>query len=199
MDKTQLEALLGRPLTEIEEDNLQLYIDIAYENLDDLLCTTIDSVTETRVFDTREGYSTAFIGIFRSLSAVKINGETITTDDYSVRQWDKRNGSWYNSIVLNRKFTCDEELEVTGAWGFATSPTYSVPSDLQAVLAGLFALISKKNKYDGTLSSKQVEDFRVSFNTDVDLDEAFYDTYSKTISKYSICDIGDIQHGRVWC
>ena len=71
--------------------------------------------------------------------------------------------------------------------------------DLQAVLAGLFALISKKNKYDGTLSSKQVEDFRVSFNTDVDLDEAFYDTYSKTISKYSICDIGDIQHGRVWC
>ena len=45
MDKTQLEALLGRPLTEIEEDNLQLCIDIAYENLDDLLCTTIDPVT----------------------------------------------------------------------------------------------------------------------------------------------------------
>ena len=70
---------------------------------------------DTGVFDTREGYSTAFIGIFRSLSEVKINGETITTDDYSVRQWDKRNGSWYNSIILNRKFTCDEELEVTGA------------------------------------------------------------------------------------
>lgn len=196
MTKPELEALLGRPLTTVEDTNFDLYIDIAEKSLEDLICTFIEPVQETRVFDTREGYSTAFVDIFNNVTEVKLNGN-ITTD-YTVRQWDKRNGSWFNSFVFDRKFRKDGEIEVTATWGFLESSgdDSDLPVDLQMVLAGLFDLITKKNKYDGTISSKQVEDFRISFNTEVDLDDAFYNKYSKTLSRYSICNIGNIKHGK---
>lgn len=199
MSQEELEALLGRSLTPTEASNLTLYIDIATQSLEELICTFLEPVTETRVFDTREGYSTAFVEIFNDISEVKLNGNVTT--DYSVRQWDRRSGSWFNSLVFDKKFRKDGEIEITADWGFPVSSgdDSDLPVELQMVLAGLFDLITKKNKYDGTIQSKQVEDFRISFNTDVDLDEAFYNKYAKTISKYSMCDIGNIKHGRSHC
>ena len=199
MNKAEIAALLGRPLTSIEDTNFGTYLNIAEQSLEELICTTINPVEETRVFDTRKGYSTAFVDIFTDVSEVKLNDEVVDADDYSVRQWDKRSGSWYNSLVFDNKFKKDDVVEVTAEWGFtpASGDDPDIPVDLQAVIAGLFGLITKKNKSDGSISSKQVEDFRIAFNADVDLDEEFYRNYRKTIAKYSLCDIGNVQHGEV--
>lgn len=195
MDKQQISALLGRSLTPVEDTNFDMYLEIAEANLETLICTPVTEVTETRYFDTRHDYKTAFIDIFWNVTEVKLNGNVTT--DYQVRQWDRRNGSWYNSLVFDN-FLRGRELEVTADWGFSpVSGGSSLPLDLQSVLAGLFGLISKKNKHDGTIASKQVEDFRISFNADVDLDADFYKTYGSTIAKYSICDIPEVQSGKV--
>lgn len=199
MNQAQLEALLGRPLTPTEVENLDLYIDIAYESLDELLCTTIDDIAEIRKFYTRAGYSTAFIGLFRSVSKVELNGTELSTDKYTLMQWDKFNGSWYNSLVFTDKFNKDDFIEVTAEWGFSTDPTFDVPSDLQLVLANLFSYITKKNKQDTTVENKKVEDFSVSFNVDADLDDEFYNKFSKTIAKYGRCNIPNVQSGAVGC
>jgi hypothetical protein len=195
MDQSTLEALLGRPLTPIEVANLDLYIELATEYTQDLLCITLADVTETRIFDTRKGYSTAYLDIFRSISEVKINDSVVS--DYSIRQWDKRTASWYNSIISDSKFNSDDEVEVTAVWGFeeTSGADSNLPLDLQALLAGMFGLISKKNKSDGSVSSKQTEDFRITFNNDNDLDDDFYTKYRSTISKYSLCNMPNVQHG----
>lgn len=195
MTQAQLEALLGRPLTPIEVTNLDLYLELATEYTQDLLCITLADITETRIFDTREGYSTAYLDIFRSISEVKINDKVVS--NYSIRQWDKRTGSWYNSIIANSKFNSDDEVEVTAVWGFeeTSGEDSNLPLDLQALMAGMFGLISKKNKSDGSVSSKQTEDFRITFNNDNDLDDDFYNKYRSTISKYSLCNIPNVQHG----
>lgn len=192
MDASKLAALLGRPLTPIETTNKDLYLKIARESLDDLLCTNLCDSSDPRIFDAREGYTTVYTDIFTELTEVKVNDSVIDAEKYSPRQWDKRSGSWYNSIVFTYKLCKGDEVEVSADWGFDT-----MPSDLQSVLAGLFGLVTKKNKFDGSVTSKQVEDFRISFDTDANLDAEFYATHNKTISKYSVCDIGYVRHGKI--
>jgi len=189
MDTTEMAALLGRPLTSVETTNFNTYLKLARQNLDVLLCMDLCSKEDPRTYSTREGYSTVFVDVFTDIDEVKLNGDVTT--DYSVRQWDKRSASWYNSLVFGCKFDKDDEVEITASWGFD-----KYPIDLQSVLAGLFGLITKKNKFDGTIASKQVEDFRISFNVDADLDASFYQSYNATISKYSLCDIPEIRNGK---
>lgn len=199
MTKEQIVALLGRPLTSVEDANFNLYLDIAEETLEELICTPISDISETRVFDVREGYSTAFIDIFWQITEVKIDGNVVS--DYSERQWNKRNASWYNSLVFDNRFCAHKkEIEVTADWGFEpSSDSTSYPADLQLLIAGLFGQITKKNKFNPTVASKQNREYRISFNSNVDLDAEFYKTYGTTISKYSLCDIPNIQHGEVSC
>lgn len=200
MTQAQLEALLGRPLTSIEATNLDLYLDIANTTLESLLCTSIEPATETRTFNTRKGYRTAFVDIFTEVTEVKVNGEALDASEYSIRQWDKRNGTWYNSIVLERRVanTCTE-IEVTGDWGFkpGDDDVSTIPSDLQSALAGLFALVTKKNKLNSAVKSKQVEDFRITFAENVSFDDEFRTQYGSIIDKYSLCNIGYVRHGEV--
>lgn len=191
MNETQMVALLQRPLSPYEVTNFKTYLKIARESLDDLLCTNLCDDSDNRIFEAREGYSTVFTDIFTDVDEVKLNDEVVT--DYTIRQWDRRIGSWYNSIVFDHKLCGSDEVEVSASWGFS-----QMPSDLQLVLAQLFGLITKKNKFDGIVSSKQTEDFRISFNSDVDLDDEFYLKYNKTIAKYSLCSIGNIQHGKTY-
>jgi hypothetical protein len=195
MTQSELEALLGRSLTSSEVTNLTLYLEIATSNLNDLLCTTTNEVTESRTFDTRNGYKTAFVGIVQSVTEIKLDDDVISNDGYSLRQWDKRTAGWYNAVVFDDAITADE-ITVTGTWGFASG---TLPNDLNMVLAGLFDLITKRNKFDGTIASKRVEDFQINFNTDADLDGEFYDKYSNILSKYSVCDIPNIQSGAITC
>jgi len=195
MSQSELEALLGRSLTPAEVTNLDLYLNIATENLEQLLCMVLTETSgedDARLYDAREGYSTLFVDIFTELNEVQIDGDIIPSDKYSVRQWDRRNGTWYNSIVFSERFSSDKEVQVSANWGFATMPV-----DLQSVLAGLFDLVTKKSKLDPSVTQKQVEDFRIHLNADVDLDTEFYKKYAKTISKYSLCEIGNVKNGEV--
>lgn len=196
MSKGEISALLGRPLTPIEDTNFDQYLEIAEQNLLELICTPIEtSLAETRVFDTRKGYRTAFTDVFTAITEVKLDNQVVDPENYTVMQWSSRRGTWFNSIVFKTPIRKDADLEVTGDWGFGES----LPLDLQTVLAGLFALVSKKPKQDGSIQSKQVEDFRITFNTNVNLDDEFYRAYSKTIAKYSLCDVGQVDSGAVRC
>lgn len=193
MKEADVAALLGRSLTSIETTNFNLYMRIANQTLESLVCTSLCDQDDPKVYDIREGYRTVFIDIFTDLDEVKVDGKVIESSEYSLRQWDKRNASWYNSIVFKDRFdNCDKEVEVSGTWGFD-----KMPADLKSVLAGLFDLIGKKSSFDATVQSKQVEDFRITLRADVDLNATFQTLYGDTISKYSQCDIPNIQHGRV--
>lgn len=190
MTQDKLEALLGRSLTPREVDNLSLYLQIAEENLDELLCTSIEEVTETRTYEARDGYSTVFTDIFQTVTEVKVNGEATT--DYYKAQWDRRNGSWYNSIVFSERFDdTDTLVEVTGTWGFDPSNT---PVDLQRLLAQMFAVASTKYQTND-VKSKKVEDFSVTYS-DITTDEKVAADNALTISKYSQCNTGYVLHGR---
>lgn len=194
MDANEISALLGRPLTTVETTNFDLYLKIANESLEQLICTAYCDDSDPKTYTARAGYTTQFTDIFTDVDEVTIDGTTIDESDYSLRQWNRANASWYNSIVFNRKLVKGEEISVSASWGFD-----KLPSDLKLVIAGLFDLITKKNKADGSVQSKQVEDFRITFNADVDLDTEFYTKYHKILSKYSLCDIGNVQSGVIDC
>jgi hypothetical protein len=193
MNEAKVAALLGRPLTAYETANFKLYLRLANESLESMLCTSLCDENDPKIYDVREGYSTVFTDIFQEVDSVKMDGELVDPSKYSVRQWNKRTASWYNSIVFDHRLTeCDHEIEVSAVWGFDT-----LPSDLQLVTAGLFGLISKKNSVDSSVQSKRVEDFQITFRADVDLDSEFSSKYGGVLAKYSMCDIPNVQHGRV--
>lgn len=193
MTKEELAALLGRPLTSTEDANFELYLDIAKESLEELLCISLeinpdgsaDPEVTTHMFDVREGYSTVFTGIFTEISEVKLDGNVTT--DYHPAFWDKRTNAYYNSIVLDNS---GDTVEITATWGFAT-----IPNDLQLLWAQLFANVSKQYKAGGdNIKSKQVEDFRITLG-DLTDDETFLNANKRTIQKYSLCNVGYVRHG----
>lgn len=200
MSQSELEALLGRPLTSIEATNLDLYLNIANQRLEDMLCTRLEGVNEERTFSIRSGYHTIFVDIFTEVESVVINGVTLDADDYSPRQWDKRSASWYNSIVLEN-LTYEDEVTITADWGFdpdgSGEPISTYPADLQLMLAGLFSLVSKQNTTDGRIQSKQVEDFRITFRDTTEVENLAL-ANEATIKKYGLCGLDrGIRHGRV--
>lgn len=188
MKAETLVALLGRPLTPVEAEYLKLYLNIAKEKLEDVTCLNLSSGSGERVYDIRKGYDTVFTDLFTSVNKVSVDGREIDASDYSVRQWDRRNASWYNSIILD---DCQSYKEVTidANWGIC-SP------ELKLLYAKMFALIGEKG--NGNVKSKKVEDFSITFNENSVYQQFLIDN-DATISKYSICNIGQIQSGEVGC
>lgn len=191
MTKEQVSALLGRPLTTVETNNFDLYFKIARSSLETMTCTSICNETDPKTYKPREGYKTLFTDVFTDVDEITLNGDVVDEDDYTLAQWDNLNGSWYNSLIFTNKFKKGDVVTVSASWGFE-----KMPSDLQLILAQLFSLISKKNKLNGAVSSKQVEDFRITFNPDVDLNEEFKRDYGYILRKYSMCDIGYLRSGK---
>lgn len=190
MTQDELQALLGRSLTSTEASNKKLYLGIARESLEELLCLQLDcnSVVEARTFDVRQGYSTVFTGIFTDIEEVKADDSVIT--GYYSAFWDKRHNSYYNSIVLDDNDV--SIVEITATWGFD-----ELPNDLKILWAQLFANVSKKyTAGEANVKSKQVEDFRVTYG-DVTDDDAFLAANRRTIQKYRMCDVGYVLHGEV--
>lgn len=199
MTQSQIEALLGRPLTTVEVTNLQLYLDIANDRLEELLCTSITAGTGERVYEVREDYSTVFTDIFTSLVSVKADGQPIDPSNYSVRQWDKRNGKWYNSIVFDTKFYRNSTITVDAIWGFTPTGTpavSTVPADLKLLTAQLFSLVSSMNTSNSMVKSKKVEDFAITFSDNTVYDQFLLDNQS-VVSKYSLCGITNVRSGEI--
>jgi len=193
IDAAQLAKLLGRPLTSVETANEELYLDIAYERLESMICSTVDSIAEERTYDGRDGYSTVFTDVFVEVSSVTVNGKLLDAADYSIRQWDKRNAAWFNSIVLKNKLCGNSEVVIDATWGFADD---TMPGDLQLLVAQLFALVGKMNKGNGNVKSKKVEDFSISYNDNSVYNQFVIDN-AATIRRYSLCDIGKVRNGKV--
>lgn len=197
MDQAQLESRLGRPLTPVEVTNRELYLDIAKESLESMLCISLEEVSETRYFEAREGMRTVFTGIFNNLEEVKVNGELLAEDKYSARQWDRRNADWYNSIVLKETHG-HHDIEITADWGFDC-----LPKDFELLISRYFTLISKQNNFDREINSKSVEDFTISYNhSGITLPDTLAESFAKDnaslISKYSQCSTGQILNGKVY-
>lgn len=200
MDEATVAALLGRPLTANETTNFDLYLDIATDNLEDLLCFSLDEEPSERVFNGREGYSTLFIDPFTSVSEVIINGSAVADTEYTSYLWNKRNANWFNSLVFNDTFNRDDEITITASWGFGNTSgeDLAMPSDLQLLYAKLFALSSSGSKGDVSVQSKKVEDFSITYaNADKTALQRLVDANSAVINKYSLCNIGEVQNGRV--
>lgn len=198
IDAAQLVKLLGRPLTAVETANEELYLDIAYERLEWMICSTVDSIAEERTYDGRGGYSTVFTDFFVEVSSVAVDGVTLDPADYSVRQWNKRNAAWYNSIVLDNKLCVDSEVVIDAIWGFGESEddNITMPADLQLLIAKLFALVSSMNKGNGNVKSKKIEDFSITYNENSVYTQFVIDN-AATIRKYSMCDVGKTRHGKI--
>lgn len=192
MTQEKLVELLGRPLTTIEVTNFKAYIDIAFGTLSELLCASISRKTETRTFESVEGYSTVFTDYFTDVSEVKIDGSVIDSSEYSVRQWDKRDADWYNSIVFDTK-RGDCEVEITADWGFGKC----LPNALELLVADLFANISTRRTTNTNVASKQVEDFRITFRESISVDEQFSRDNAQTLGRYSMCSVSRIRNGAI--
>lgn len=197
MDKEQLVALLGRSLTPVEDANYKTYLKVARQTLDRLLCMRLCDDEEVRYYDVREGYTTVFTDVFTEVYEVKLDGELVPSDNYSIRQWNRRNGEWYNAVVFNCRFNeRDTEVEVKAEWGFDCMPT-----DLQTVLAALFDNIGRQSQLDRTINSKRVEDFSISYNhSSITMSDSLMESlmrdHAVTLSQYSLCNVGNVQHGR---
>ncbi len=196
MTQEELEALLGRTLTAREVDNLDLYLNIALENLEELLCLSLDEQNssgdepefEERTFKTREGYSTLFTGMFTEIESVTVDGNETT--DYTPYFFDNPNKDYFNSIVFDTAFNRKVTVVINAAWGFL-----ELPDDLQLLLAQLFAITSKKYS-TGSVKSKKVEDFSITYGDATD-GQVFADQNALTIQKYSLCNVVYVLHGDV--
>lgn len=195
LDEAQMAVLLGRSLTATETANFSKYLDIATEHLEELTCSEIAKVAEDaepseRTFGTRDGYRTVWVDPFSSLTSVTINGNEVDVNDYTKKQNDNFNGSWYNIIEFSRR-RCGELIVVNAVWGFAT-----VPADLEMLLAQLFNQVSVDQKTDGQVKSKKIEDFSVTYKDSATLQEVLNGN-AATLQKYSQCNQGVIRHGRI--
>lgn len=194
MTQQEIEALIGRSLTAREVTNLELYLDIAREQLEEILCISLESIDgsgeveeEARVFKPRPGMSTIFTDIFSEVSSVTVNGVEV---DYTPYFWDKRRSDFYNSVVLDSKTT--KNVTITAIWAFN-----ELPNDLARLWAQMFVLVSKKYSVGSSnVKSKQVEDFRITLGDMSDTDSFAYENVV-TLSKYEMCDIDIVRHGRV--
>jgi hypothetical protein len=189
MSASDLKKLLGRSLTSEESTGCAKYLEIAKQLLEQITCISLQQEAGERVFDSRDGYKTLFTGIFSEVTSVTVDGEEIDASEYTLKFFDDRNKGFYNSIVFEEALE-GEEVVIDAQWGFNT-----VPSDLNMVLAQLFAYAAQK-KTLGSVKSKRVEDFWITYGDNTDFQELVADN-AIIINKYAMCDIYDTRHGDI--
>jgi Zn/Cd-binding protein ZinT len=196
LDETEVSSLLGRALSAYETDNFDLYLNIATVRLEELLCVDLTVLAEERTYMSRDGYRTVYVDPFVDIASVKIGGNTVSEDDYTIKQNDSFNGTWYNIIEFD-SVRRGQKLVINGTWGF--NP---VPDDLQLLLASIFDQITSQNKLDRQVNSKKIEDYTITFNrSSITMADTLWQSLVKdfgdVISKYEQCNQGVIRNGRV--
>lgn len=190
LTKEEMVKLLNRSLTTAEVANFDLYLEIATQRLEELLCMTLCSDDSERTYESRYGYRTVYVDPFTDIASITIDGSEVAVTDYVTKQNDKLIGSWYNAIEFDTKRT-GEKIVVDADWGFST-----LPADLQMLVARLFAQGTIEQTSDGAVKSKKIEDFTVTFKDSATYDE-FVLSNSAVIDKYSQCNRGQIRNGAV--
>lgn len=181
--------LLNRSLTTAETNNFSLYLQIATQRLEELLCFSLSQEAGERTFETRVNYRTVYVDPFTELTSITIDGDEYT-GDYVLKQNDNLNGSWYN--IIEFEYVRDgKNIVVDADWGFDKCPI-----DLQFLLAKLFAQVAVEQKADDQVKTKEIEDFKVTYKDGATFAE-FVQANRAIIDKYSYCNQGNIQHGRI--
>lgn len=192
LTQVEISKLLNRPLSAAEIENFELYISLTTKRLESILDVNLEEGSATRKYLTRNGYRTVFTDPFTGTPVVTVDGEVKTTDDYSVRQFDDLNGTWFNSIVfktfLDREI---EEISVQATFGWST-----LPVDLQMFYAKLFDLVDREQTTDERVLNKKIEDYSITLK-DISLYGSILDAYRSVIDKYSVKTRGNIQHGSI--
>lgn len=157
--------------------------DEAKQFLESLLCLDFSQDSGERTFTAREGMRTVFTGIFSNVNSVTVNGQAV---DYYPAFFDKRSGSFFNSIVLTKP-VCGEVV-VDADWGFD-----KLPADLKKLLANADAVTSQAYSVK-EVKSKRTRTFQITYS-DLSDDEVFLKKNAVTIAKYSMCDVPYVLHG----
>lgn len=188
LDETEMSKLLNRSLTSGEKTNFELYLNIATERLEQLVCFSLCDDGGSRTYPSRNNYRDLYIDPFTSIISVTVDDVEVT--DYTIKQNGSYNGDWYNVIEFAERQDA-ERVVVEAMWGYDC-----MPADLQLLLAKLFSQIAVEQQADDNVKSKKIEDFTVTYKDKATFDE-FVSANSATISKYSQCEIGSVDHGRV--
>ncbi len=190
MKQAQLEVLLGRSLTATEVTNLKTYLKITEEQLEDLTGSKFENVTESRTFN---GVDNEILKTepFTEINSISVDGDELDAEDYKVQQDDDRNADWFNMIVFDNQSCRDNDIVVDASWGFDC-----YPRDLQLLQAKLFDLNTKLQTSNSKITSKQIEDFRITLKDTTEWDQFKLDN-AAVIAKYSVESNGGIRHGRV--
>lgn len=192
LTKTQVEGWLGRSLTDTENAGFDKYLALAVDKFEQLTCSTLKKVTETRIFDSRDGFRSLFVGLFTTLSEVKVDGVIVT--NFSPAQGDKRGSlTWYNAVLSDNKMVAGQNIAITANWGFET-----LPDDVAMTVAQLFALVSSGSE-EYRIKSKKIEDFSITYTDTETAFNAFISDFGGILNKYSVCGVGEVRHGRVSC
>lgn len=181
MNKETISALLGRPLTLLEDQNFKLYLSIASSKLEEILCSSIKEDSGVRYFEPRVGMRTVYLDYFTEIEEVKVGGRVVPKSDYTPMLSGDRNTEVYNSIVF--KTAPKGDIEVDAFWGFDCPPV-----DLRQVVAQLFAMSSKRYIAQNNVKSKRNEDFSITFSDNTELED-FVSNNAGTIDKYSLCSL----------
>jgi hypothetical protein len=189
LSKELTAKLLNRSLTTAETNNFSLYLKIATQRLEELLCFSLSSDAGERTFETRVNYRSVYVDPFTSIESITIDGEEYT-GDYQLKQNDNLNGSWFN-IIEFEKVRDGKNIVVDADWGFD-----SCPVDLQFLLAQIFAHVSVEQTTDNQVKSKKIEDFTVTYKDGATFTE-FVLANRSILDKYSYCNQGFIRHGNL--
>lgn len=143
MDEAKMADLLGRPLTERETTNFDLYLENATQILESILNRRIelsDAATE-RKFVSREGYNSLPVDIFTGNATVTFDESEV--DAFVPRQGGSYEGSWFDTIEFDDKM-CEGRYTIEASWGFEGGEDGEYPAGIQVLLAGAFAIASQK-------------------------------------------------------
>lgn len=113
ISQEQMAALLGRPLTEVEQANYSLYLDIAILRLDDLLCLRLEETAELPA-DLKLLIARCFATIVSEQTATASHGITNKkVEDFSI-SFDVQASSPMVAFVQQNAATIDKYGECQG-------------------------------------------------------------------------------------
>lgn len=181
MTPDDISNLLGRKLSTVEQDAFDVYLEVATQNLENLLCMSLDvvpdpPVTDARTFSARENYRTLYVDPFTGTPTVTIDGITQTV---TKKQYDNANADWYNIVEFENTMSSDDVV-VTATWGLP-----ELPGTLQLLLARMFGVVSKTQSVK--VKSKSNEGFSVTYADGSDYDN-FVLANASLISQYRLCN-----------
>ena len=108
-------ALLGRPLRDVEEKNYNLYLEIAIERLDDLLCLKIKEMEDIPA-DLKLLIARAFAVILQEQEATATHGiNRKQVEDFSISYFEDSSSSMVefvrqNEALINKYSACQASI-----------------------------------------------------------------------------------------